>query len=280
MYNPIYLAILVPIIWAFADFLSKILINWCGSKQAVLLVQISATIFTILLVLFIKPPFPELSFTFLISVIGSSVLSALAWIFFFKGLEGRLSITEPIAYTWPLTTIVLSLTFYGERLSILDLLGISLALAGLVTLSLPKEGRLEGDVKFGLLTMICWGVGTFLLKPAILCGGPCYTVLFSRFIQLGLIAPFVLISSRETRTFRFSLKVGLLALVIGAANGGPFMLYTWVVSKLGAALPAAISSVSPAIVVLLSYFFLKERLTRKQIWGVVGAIVGLILLSI
>jgi uncharacterized membrane protein len=99
LYNPIYLAILVPIIWAFADFLSKILINWCGSKQAVLLVQISATIFTIVLVLFIKPPFPDLSSTFLVSIITSSVLSALAWIFFFKGLEGRLSITEPIAYS-------------------------------------------------------------------------------------------------------------------------------------------------------------------------------------
>lgn len=280
MHNPIYFAVLVPVIWAFADFLSKILINWCGSKQAVLLVQISATLFTILLVLVIKPPFPELSSIFLVSVITSSVLSALAWIFFFKGLEGRLSITEPIAYTWPLTTIVLSLIFYGERLSALDLLGMALALVGLVVLSLPKEGRLEGDVKYGLLTMICWGVGTFLMKPAILTGGPCYTVLFSRFIQLSLIAPFVLISSKETRTFRFSLKVGLLALIVGAANGGPFMLYTWVVSKLGAALPAAISSVSPAIVVLLSYFFLKERLTRKQIWGVGGAIAGLILLSV
>jgi uncharacterized membrane protein len=99
LHNPIYFAVLVPVIWAFADFLSKILINWCGSKRAVLLVQISATLFTIVLVLVIKPPFPELSFTFLISIITSSVLSALAWVFFFKGLEGRLSITEPIAYS-------------------------------------------------------------------------------------------------------------------------------------------------------------------------------------
>ena len=280
MYNPIYLAILVPIIWAFADFLSKILINWCGSKQAVLLVQISSTLLTILLVLFIKPPFPELSSTFLISIISSSVLSALAWIFFFKGLEGRLSITEPIAYTWPLTTIVLSLIFYSERLSLLDLLGMALALVGLVVLSLPKEGRLEGDVKYGLLTMICWGLSMFLMKPAILCGGPYYTVLFSRFIQLGLIAPFVLISSKETRTTRLGLKLSMLVAVIGATNAVSFVLYNWIVSRLGAALPAAISSVSPAIVVLLSYFFLKERLTRKQIWGVVGAIAGLILLSI
>ncbi|RPI74274.1 MAG: hypothetical protein EHM45_19365 [Desulfobacteraceae bacterium] len=138
MYNPIYPAILVPIIWAFTDFLAKILINQYGSKRAVLLVQVSATLCTVLLVLFIQPPFPQLSSAFLISIIGSATLSALAWIFFFKGLEGRLSITEPIAYTWT-------------------------------------------------------------------------------------------------------------------------------VSKLGAALPAAISSISPAIVVLLSYFLLKERLNRMQI---------------
>lgn len=277
--NPIHLAVVVPIVWALADFLSKILIGRCGSERAVLFAQISATLCTILLVLMVRPPFAGISFVFALSLGSSAVLSALAWIFFFKGLQGRLSITEPIAYTWPLVTIVLSLVFYGERLSGLDLLGITLALAGLVVLSFPEEGRLHGDVKYGLLAMLCWGVGTFLLKPAILYGGPYYTVLGSRFIQLGLIAPFVLLSNKEPRLWTLDRRTLLLATLVGAGNGLPFVLFNWLISRLGAALPAAISSVSPALVVVLSAVFLKEKMTHKQIVGAAGAVGGLILLS-
>jgi len=280
VYNPIHLAILVPIVWALADFLSKILIGRIGSKRAVLFAQISATLCTILLVLMVRPPFAGISFVFALSLGSSAVLSALAWLFFFKGLQGRLSITEPIAYTWPLVTIVLSLAFYGERLSVLDLLGIALALVGLVILSLPEQGRLHGDVKYGLLAMLCWGVGTFLLKPAILYGGPYYTVLGSRFIQLGLIAPFVLFTNKEPLLRALDRRTLLLVLIVGAGNGLPFVLFNWLISQLGAALPSAISSVSPALVVALSAVFLKEKMTHKQIFGAAGAIAGLVLLSI
>lgn len=147
-------------------------------------------------------------------------------------------------------------------------------------------------MSFGLLSGLLWGLDTVLLA---------IVMTMSNFIQTGhiiFLAPFISTFFHDTFSsiwmiiyisFKGELKqtIGVVKsksgrfIVIGALLGGPIGMtgYLLAIKYLGPAYTAIISSLYPALGALLSYLFLKEKMKRVNIIGLMLSIVGIIVLG-
>lgn len=144
----------------------------------------------------------------------------------------------------------------------------------------------------GLLAGILWGLDTVILGVALA---------MSEFVsteQAIMLAPFVSTFLHDTFSSIWMLiymgikkqyKNVLYALktksgkfiILGALLGGPIGMsgYVAAINYIGPAYTAIISSLFPALGALLSYIFLKEKMTIVQMLGLFVSIVGVIVLG-
>lgn len=138
-----------------------------------------------------------------------------------------------------------------------------------------------------LLSGVFWGLGTVLLSISLnkMPEVPHLTWL-STFLHdsFSFLFLFLLFSYRkEIKAFWKLLrsKSGL-GVALAALLGGPVGMgaYLFSLSKMNPALAAAISSVYPAVGAFLSYLFLKEDITKRQIIGLSISIVAIMAMTI
>ncbi|MFH0962325.1 MAG: DMT family transporter, partial [archaeon] len=190
---------------------------------------------------------------------------------------GKLSIAQPITYLWPFVTIALSVPFLGEIVGIGFLVGAALAAASIFLIAFPGRGSLGPDAKWGLFAMAFWGFAMFLTKPIVSEGGAFYPVIITRIVFFAIFFPYSRMFPEKEK--KVSLPFGRMFL-IGAFNSASFILYNLAVEKTGSSLPALVSALSPAVVAALSFLFLKERISAKQMVGIGLAVLGLVAVSL
>lgn len=147
----------------------------------------------------------------------------------------------------------------------------------------------KGSFK-GLLSGFFWGLDSVILG---------IVLSFSMMLRLGakasLITTFfhdsisfvflflLLIRMRKIKEFRKVLfsKSGI-TIVVAALLGGPIGMggYIMGINYLGSPLASGISSIYPAMGVLLSYLFLKERMKKHSVFGMIMAIGAIVLMSL
>lgn len=144
----------------------------------------------------------------------------------------------------------------------------------------------------GLAAGIFWALDTVILGIALAMTG------FTSTEQAVMLAPFVSTFLHDTCSavwmflymgIRKQYKQILRALttrsgrfiILGAVLGGPIGMsgYVAAIHYIGPAYTAIISSMYPALGALLSYVFLKEKMSKRQLAGLLVSILGVIVLS-
>ena len=193
--------------------------------------------------------------------------------------RGPLSLVAPIASTYPIITAFLSVIFLKEALTLLQWFAIFIVVAGVVLLtfsSLQKKASFSG-IPIAFATSLMWGILFVLFKPIILQMGIVLPSLLTGFIGIAVVW-MILIYRKEAnipKTFNRWLSLIFSVVVLGIAY--PFFAIGLKVSN--PAIITTISSAFPAVIVLLSVIFLKEKLHWWQILGIVAIISGVILLG-
>jgi drug/metabolite transporter (DMT)-like permease len=221
------------------------------------------------------PRDPNLLYAVLGGAVGVGGLYCL-----YRGLaEGAISIVVPISALCVLLPVFTGLAL-GEVLHPLQALGIVIAIGGGVTVSLEKNAA-ANKKRFaaGILPALgaAMGFGAFYVVMD-LAGAvdPLWAAMVSRLSFLLFLLPVVL-------TKRPCLKIKTTHLpavfAIGILDGTAALAYTTATTKGLMSLVSVISSLYPAVSVILAALFLKEQLRGLQLIGVVLAILGVALIS-
>jgi drug/metabolite transporter (DMT)-like permease len=238
-----------------------------------------AGLIVFLIVLWIRgmplPQDPKLLYAVLGGVFGVGGLYC-----FYRGLAvGAISIVVPVSALCVVLPVIASLA-RGDILGTLQWLGIIFAFSGGVLVSF--EGNLSASTKrltAGILPALGAALGFGAFYVAMSSAGtvdPLWAVVVSKLSYFLLLLPAILLK-------RPSLKVSVIHMpavfAIGLLDSIAALAYTTATTKGMLSLVAVISSLYPAVSLILAALILKERLVGHQFVGVVLAISGITLIA-
>lgn len=193
----------------------------------------------------------------------------------------------------PVFGTLLAWSFLGEVLTPVELLGISITIAGVAWVVLEKRNGNSTDPKPHLLTGILMGLGASLCQAL--------GLIFSK---VGLEGGYPALSGVEIRILVAMLTVWIIAIIRrqffptfpilkekpialawigGGAMVGPFIgvwlsLIAVQLSPVGIA--STLMALSPVFVLPLSYFFFHEKISFRSVFGTIVAITGVAIITL
>jgi uncharacterized membrane protein len=189
-------------------------------------------------------------------------------------------------------TVVTSILFLSEKFTLLNLLGGTLILAGLYMVSV--FGYQSGTRSFrstnrkGLIlafsAALAWTTGAIILKISLTELNAVFATAIRTFSAASALTIFQYspwIPKTASTLKRIDLKkLSLIALsgMLGYGIGG--LAYVLAMQRIGAGRTVLITSLTPALVLILSVLFLKERPTRRSVIGTVVCVIGVVCLSL
>lgn len=268
--------------WGASDFCVSKSARGASPFTAFLWSQIVALIlmFPIYLMFFSLPQF---SIALLGLMAASGFLTVVSNLSFYKGLQvGKVSIVMPVASSWAVVTVLLSLAMLHEVLTGVQAVGISLAIIGAVLVSFKWKDLLKlknhaKGVKYAVIAALAFGTDFVVIDMMVGEIGWFLPIFF-----IGMITAFFLLaySGVAKKSISFPRNVLLFIILVGILDTVAYLSYSSGVTSEYAAIVAPIGAASPAISIILARIFFKERLHFNQKVGVVSVLAGLIMLSL
>lgn len=280
----VFFALLALIGWGVGDVFITIASRRAGNIPTLFWSQVISIILTSLYIPFAGSITDAWMFLFAL-VLGLS----LSWgtLFYFRALEiGNAQLAGTIGGSFVLPVVLLSVIFFGESLSFLQIVGIILILAGLILASFDlgqlknkkiREIFSDRGAKYAFLAMIVWGIYYAVIRLPVESIG-----WFWSSYPANLFFVFLLIFGKIKRSALkiFTDKKTLLAIVIFSVliNIAHFSYNLGILSGFTSVVAPIAGSYS-VLFVILSRFVFKEPLTKQQKAGVVSSLLGIVLIS-
>jgi drug/metabolite transporter (DMT)-like permease len=278
--------------WGIADFLQSTVVRKIGTYKTMY-------IGNVVWVLMILPFgfFVDLSVTFsnLILLVLAGLVQVVAIYNFYKSMKiGEISIVTPISGSYSLVTILLLIVLLGQKLSALTIFSIILLIFGIVLTSTDlkklKHIHTVKGVKEALLALLFWGLYFFITELIIKDTTFIFhfpetnglTVFFYSGLSIGFsvgIFGFInkgFIRIKELIKKKLFFRINLIQFIYVLA----WVVVNYAISKGNTALITAVSSLFPAVTVILALIFYKEKLVFNQKLGILTILIGLFLISL
>jgi len=202
----------------------------------------------------------------------------------YEGIRvGNASLVGTIGSAFAALTVVLSVIFLNDKLSLLQIISIAIILMGLLLSSLKlkslsiKSIFADKGVPYGLVSMIVWGIYfTFIRIPVREVGWfwPSYLAL------LGIPVIFVYMRLKKIKLEKpQNSKMTLFCFLNGFFSIGATFAYNFAIMTGQTSVVAPIVGSYPVLYVILSRFVFKDRLTKQQFLGILITLLGIIALS-
>ena len=266
--------------WGSADFLGGL-----SAKRVPILVvaavsQLVGFGFTLLVVLAVHRGPLDVSVLWIGAiggVLGAGGLSAL-----YQGLAvGRMGVVAPIAALSGVVPVVVGLVAQGDRPEAVQVVGMVLAIGGVVMASRARDEaapgrRLATGAGLALLAALLLGAMVVALDA----GGdrdPVWTVFMVRVSSVSLL--WLVVAARRPS---FATVRPNLATLVGAGvlDNLANLLFVLAAARGLLSLVSVLGSLYPVVTVVLARVVLDERLARWQLVGVAGALTGVALISL
>jgi uncharacterized membrane protein len=200
---------------------------------------------------------------------------------FLYGLQrAPVSIVYPVAYTFSISTSVFSHFLLNENLAMKDMLAAVFIIVGVFFVYSDSNSHKSNSIVgilAGLTASLFWGLGVSTMGLALHWGNS-IEVNISRLTLLILLTSPLILNNREK--LREQVKLSYLA--FGGIMGigiGP-LLFMSSIGLIGASRSSIFISSTPALTVVLSNVFLKEKTSGKLLLGALLVSVGLLIVSI
>lgn len=210
------------------------------------------------------------------------VAEASALIYYYAAEKGEISLTGTLISIYPIFIILLSTVFLSEKVTSLQIFAISIIILGSFLVSKPKKFLLKPEpwVLWGFIAALIIGFGDFIGK-VVLTKYDLYSFMFA-FAVCYVITTFILyLIDKKGRHFpklnqkkmiptlsgTFLMEAGVLFFYLGMNSGK-------------ASLVSPVSSAYVAVTVILALIFLKEKITKIQLVGILLAATGIILIGV
>jgi len=190
---------------------------------------------------------------------------------------GTMGVVAPISALGLIVPVVAGL-LAGERPGGLQLLGIAVAVVGVVLASGPElsGGASPRPLLFAALAGLGFGLTLLLLAQT---DDTLPTLAMMRVSSVSLLGAILLVSLRRTPGRRIGVRELPALAFVGLGDLGANGLFVLASASGLLSVVAVLSSLYPAVTVLLAWRFGRERLRRIQVTGVATALVGVVLLA-
>ncbi|MDA1337991.1 MAG: DMT family transporter [bacterium] len=254
-----------------------------GAWSAIFLNEIIGLLLISIIILF-KPtlvidlvsyPFFDISL-----LVFASTLNFLAIVCLIYGFTvGNIGIVSALGSSFNLIVILLTWLVLGEGLSIISLTFLLILVVGVFLSMIEFSGKYylaKGSV-CGLFALIMWGISFFLmifLSREI----SLFTLLFSNFV-VGFLLSFIYFLVKRRPVL---LKKSIWLIVVSALAELIAYVFLYLAGSVegSGGVVGAITGSYAVISVLLGYFFLKEKLSKTQIIGIVLILISITAISI
>ena len=268
--------------WGIYDFLGGVYAKQIGPFKSFFWSQLAGFISTLLL-LFVFTV--NLNFPILVTILLpiSAILYSAGYLFFFKGLEtGNVSIVAATMNLWAVFTMLFAFTFMGQRLSLLQTLGVLMIISGVTLASLNwsdirnQRFQLSSGVKETVVGAfffgVFWNVSEVISEEI----GWLLTTLLVKFGIILFLLLFSFLMKRELALTKSTLKTKWVVVVMGILEAGAVAIVNYGLTIGDAILITPISSALSIVTITLAIVFLKDKITRLQGLGILTAIAGIV----
>ncbi len=221
----------------------------------------------------------------IIFLILSGLATGLSWLCYFKALQlGNVNKVTPIDKSSTVLTMILAMIFLSEKITILKI--ISIILIGIGTylmIEKKKDDKVASDNKwlffaigsavFASLTSILGKVGIEGVESNLGTAIRTIVVLIMAWIVVFVTKKQHEIKSIDKKSWKFLILSGL-------TTGLSWLCYYKALQDGQASIVVPIDKLSILITIAFSYFYLKEKLNKKSIVGLIGIVIGTLLLLV
>jgi drug/metabolite transporter (DMT)-like permease len=268
--------------WGIYDFLGGVFSKQIGSFKALFWSQLAGLMSILLLTAILSKGLNIPMQTVGLSLLAAIVYSA-GYLFFFKGFEkGNVSIIAATMNLWAVFTMFFAFAFMGQRLTIIQTLGVFMIISGAMLasidwtslknqtlqLSLGVREAIFGAFFFGVFWNISeiiseeigWLLATFLVKVGIVI----FLLILSLITRQGI--------GLKSSPFMTNIAILLMGVIEVAA----VTLVNYGLTIGDAILITPIASALSIVTITLAVIFLKDKISKLQGIGILMAIFGII----
>jgi transporter family protein len=268
--------------WGMYDFLGGVFAKQIGPFKSFFWSQLAGLI-SVLLLAFVFTIRLNIPVLVIILLPIAAILYSAGYLFFFKGFEiGNVPIVAATMNLWAVFTMLFAFIFMGQRLSVIQTVGVLMIISGATLASLNwsdirnRKFQLSAGVKEAIIGAfffgVFWNVSDVISEKI----GWLLTTLF---VKLGIVL-FVLIFSlfvkREIGLAKNTTKTKTMIVLMGIIEAGAVALVNYGLTIGDAILITPIASALSIVTITLAVIFLKDKITKLQGFGIITAIVGII----
>lgn len=214
-------------------------------------------------------------------LILSGISNTLLWICYFKALDlGTVSKVTPVDKTSIVLTLILSSLFLNEKITTIKIISIVLILSG-TFLTIKKESKDSKDNKwiiYAILTAVFTSTTTVLSKIGIESTNTTL-ITFLRTIVVLIILTTITLFKKKYKSIKDIEKRSWLFIILSGLSTSLSWLFYFKALALGeASVVFPIEKLSLVVSILISIIFLKEKVNKKQIIGIIIIVIGTSLL--
>jgi len=187
------------------------------------------------------------------------------------------SVAFPIAHTFPIFTYIFSMIFLSEQFYIIRLLGIALAVFGVLFVSRQENAGKEPDdssshnldmigIILAILTSVMLAIATLLIQIGMTEINPIDGQFIRMFYGSLMMVPIFILTRKKGDPLptKDATKIIIIGSFFGFAFGSLFFVAS--IKYAGATISAVLGTTAPLYALPLSHFHLKEHITKNVVF--------------
>lgn len=268
--------------WGIYDFLGGVFAKQIGPFKSLFWSQLAGLISVFLLALVSTISVNVSILAVILSAIAAMIYAA-GYLFFFRGFEiGNVSIVAATMNLWAVFTMLFAFIFLGQRLSTVQTVGALMIISGATLASLNwsdirnQRFKLSAGVKEAILGAFFFGVFWNISEIVSEEIGWLLTTLFVKFGIILFLLIFSFLVKREISLSKATTQTKYMVVLMGIIEAGAVALVNYGLTIGDAILITPIASALSIVTITLAIIFLKDKVSKPQGFGIVMAIVGII----
>jgi bacterial/archaeal transporter family protein len=268
--------------WGIYDFLGGVFSKQIGSFKSLFWSQLAGLVSIFLFAFALQT---EINIPILVIILSpiAAIVYSTGYLFFFKGFEkGNVSIIAATMNLWAVFTMLFAFIFMGQRLTATQTIGVLMIVSGATFASIDwgriRNQRLQisSGVKEAVLGAFFFGIFWNLSEIISEKIGWLLTTLLVKFGIVLFLLFFSFAIKQEVGLTKSSLKTKSVILLMGILEVGAVALVNYGLTIGDAILITPIASALSIVTITLAVFFLKDKVSKLQGFGIIMAIVGII----
>lgn len=211
----------------------------------------------------------------------SGISNTLLWICYFKALDlGTVSKVTPVDKTSIVLTLILSSLFLNEKITTIKIISIVLILLG-TFLTIKKESKDSKEnrwILYAILTAVFTSTTTVLSKIGIENTNTTLITFLRTIVVLIILTTITLFKKKYKYIKDIKSRSWLFIILSGLSTSLSWLFYFKALALGEASIVFPIEKLSLVVSILISIIFLKEKVSKKQITGIIIIVIGTSLL--